>query len=142
MKSFYYLLSNEFMKIFKRPGVWAFLVTLFVLDILLAIFVRQVFGHSGKMTFWEYMNISSRALLFVQLISIVYAGDIVSGEYTKGTIKFLLIRPFKRSKILLSKFVTILLLTMMFAILQFFFSFIASLALFNLYPSLLLCFRL
>ncbi|MBM6616440.1 ABC transporter permease [Bacillus suaedaesalsae] len=126
MKSFYYLLSNEFMKIFKRPGVWAFLGTMLVINILLAIFVKQVFGISGKMTFWEYMNISSRLLIFVQLVSIVYAGDILSNEYTKGTIKFLLLRPFSRSKILLSKLLTIIFLTGLFATCQFLFSFISS----------------
>lgn len=114
------------MKIFKRPGVWAFLGAILVINVLLALFVRQVFGGTGKMTFWEYMNISSRVLILVQLISIVYAGDILSSEYTKGTIKFLLLRPFSRSKILLSKLLTVILLAGMFTVGQFIFAFLSS----------------
>ena len=39
--------------------------------------------------------------IFILIISIVISGSIVSTEFDKGTIKLLLVRPFKRNKILL-----------------------------------------
>ncbi|MFC0187055.1 ABC transporter permease [Fictibacillus aquaticus] len=52
----------------------------------------------------EFAPISSLLGLFV----IIVASDIVSNEFSKGTIKMLLIRPFSRWKILLSKFLATL----------------------------------
>ncbi len=47
--------------------------------------------------------------LFLPLLVVVLASDIVSGEYTQGTIKLLLTRPVPRWKILLSKYIALLL---------------------------------
>lgn len=47
--------------------------------------------------------------LFLPLLVVVLASDIVSGEYTQGTIKLLLTRPVPRWKILISKYIALLL---------------------------------
>ncbi len=47
--------------------------------------------------------------LFIPLMVMVVAADLVSGEHTAGTIKLLLTRPVERWKILLSKYITLLL---------------------------------
>ncbi|GAB7387501.1 ABC transporter permease subunit [Bacillaceae bacterium] len=47
--------------------------------------------------------------LFVPLLVMIVSTDIVSGERSEGTIKLLLTRPVRRWKILLSKYVTMLL---------------------------------
>ena len=47
--------------------------------------------------------------LFLPLLVVVVASDIVSSEYGQGTIKLLLARPVRRWKILLSKYVALLL---------------------------------
>ncbi len=44
------------------------------------------------------------------LIALV-AGDMVSSEYTSGTIRFLLIRPPSRARVILSKYLTMLFYT-------------------------------
>ena len=49
--------------------------------------------------------------LFIIVIVIMIAGTIVSEEFNKGTIKLLLIKPYNRNKILLSKFITVLIIT-------------------------------
>jgi len=49
--------------------------------------------------------------LFLPLLVVVVAADIVSSEYGQGTIKLLLSRPVRRWKILLSKYVALLLVT-------------------------------
>lgn len=49
--------------------------------------------------------------LFLPLLVIILAADIVSSEHSMGTIKLLLTRPVKRWKILLSKYIALLLCT-------------------------------
>lgn len=58
--------------------------------------------------------------LFIIITIMLVAGSIVSEEFNKGTIKLLLIKPFSRSKILLSKYLTsilVLLITIILTIL-------------------------
>ena len=43
---------------------------------------------------------------FIILTVVIIAGTIVSEEFNKGTIKLLLVRPYKRTKILIAKFLT------------------------------------
>ncbi|MGG2200453.1 MULTISPECIES: ABC transporter permease [Paenibacillus] len=49
--------------------------------------------------------------LFIPLMVMVIAADIVSGEHTNGTIKLLLTRPVPRWRVLLSKLITLILFT-------------------------------
>lgn len=49
--------------------------------------------------------------LFIIVIIVMIAGTIVSEEFNKGTIKLLLIKPYSRTKILLSKYLTVLIMT-------------------------------
>lgn len=44
--------------------------------------------------------------LFIVIVIVMIAGSIVSEEFNKGTIKLLLVKPYSRTKILLSKFIT------------------------------------
>lgn len=46
--------------------------------------------------------------LFIIVMIVMIAGTIVSEEFNKGTIKLLLVKPYSRNKILLAKFITIL----------------------------------
>ena len=48
--------------------------------------------------------------LFILVFIIMIAGGIVSDEFSKGTIKMLLVRPYHRCKILLSKFIVCLIM--------------------------------
>ncbi len=48
--------------------------------------------------------------LFIIVIVIMIAGTVVSEEFNKGTIKLLLVKPYSRNKILLSKFITVLIM--------------------------------
>ena len=49
--------------------------------------------------------------LFIIVIVVMIAGTIVSEEFNKGTIKLLLVKPYSRNKILFSKFITVLIIT-------------------------------
>lgn len=56
----------------------------------------------------QLFNVFSNYSLFVIILIIIIAGTIVSEEFNKGTIKLLLVRPYSRIKILLSKYITCL----------------------------------
>ncbi len=47
---------------------------------------------------------------FIIIVAVVISGTIVSEEFNKGTIKLLLVRPFKRVQILLAKFIASLII--------------------------------
>ena len=56
-------------------------------------------------------NFFSEYGLFIIVIIVMIAGTIVSEEFNKGTVKLLLIKPYSRAKILLAKYITILIMT-------------------------------
>ena len=62
--------------------------------------------------------LSSNILLYMVII-IVITGTIVSEEYSKGTIKNLLVKPYKRSTILLSKLFVILIMILIIYLILF-----------------------
>ena len=64
--------------------------------------------NGDKLTAFTFINryISGLGTLFLPLIIIALVGDIVAGECTPSTFKFLLIQPFSRKKVLISKYVT------------------------------------
>ena len=56
------------------------------------------------------VNFFSHYEIFIVIIIVMIAGTIVSEEFNKGTIKLLLVRPYKRATILTSKFITCLIM--------------------------------
>lgn len=57
---------------------------------------------------WEYVLENSMLSSFISLFTIVVAAGIISNEFKWGTIKLLLIRPISRTKILFSKYLSVL----------------------------------
>ncbi|MCM3442745.1 ABC transporter permease [Metabacillus halosaccharovorans] len=106
MNILYQLIRNENQKLYKRMRMWIFLGFIVVANILIGLFFHFLFKDT-EFSFWDYVQVSSYVLLVIQLISIIIAGDIVSSEFERGTIKFLLIRPVKRVNILVSKYITV-----------------------------------
>ena len=60
-------------------------------------------------------NFYSEYFMMILVIIVLVSGSIVSEEFSKGTIKLLLIKPYSRFKILLSKYITALIM-ILFAI--------------------------
>lgn len=52
--------------------------------------------------------------LFILIFVIMISGSIVSDEFSKGTIKLLLVRPYSRNKILFSKFIVCIMILLLF----------------------------
>ncbi|MCA1055316.1 ABC transporter permease [Rossellomorea aquimaris] len=84
-----------------------FLGIILFINSVASFFVYMLFDGT-QFFFWEFMRIRSNLHVFVQVFCLVIAGSIVSDEFSSGTIKLLLIRPVKRSTILLSKFITVI----------------------------------
>ena len=68
---------------------------------------------------------------FIGLLVIIIAGGIVSSEFSGGTIKFLLINPVKRWKILVSKYVTTITFGYILIIITYIISAVMSLTVFG-----------
>lgn len=62
--------------------------------------------QTGVFNFWTVFAGSTGLLSFIGVLMIIVAGSIVASEFSQGTIKFLLINPVKRWKILTAKYVT------------------------------------
>lgn len=73
---------------------------------------------------WNFVSDSSNLISFIGMLLIIIASGIVANEFQWGTIKLLLIRPISRSKILLSKYITVLLYGMIMLVLLFSFSYL------------------
>lgn len=69
-------------------------------------------------------NFYEENMFIIIVIAIIYSAVIVSEEFNKGTIKLLLVRPYSRVKILLSKFIALIImvmfLTLLMMLMQFF----------------------
>jgi ABC-2 type transport system permease protein len=65
-------------------------------------------SEPGAPTFMR-MFIENAGTMFIPLLVMVIASDLVSSEHSLGSIKLLLTRPVKRWKILLSKYITLIL---------------------------------
>jgi ABC-2 type transport system permease protein len=71
---------------------------------------------------WSFVTDASQLIQFAGLFTIIIAAGIVASEFNWGTIKLLLIRPINRSKILISKYITVLLFALLMVGLLFAFS--------------------
>ncbi len=60
------------------------------------------------MDFWQVYLKTPFIVTLIGVIMVVVAGSTVAGEFSQGTIKFLLIGPAKRGKILMAKYFTVM----------------------------------
>lgn len=65
----------------------------------------DIYIYTGEL--FNNMKNGVGLLIIVLIIIIIAAGNIISKEFSQGTIKFLLINPVKRSKIFWSKYITV-----------------------------------
>ncbi|WP_050181282.1 ABC transporter permease [Domibacillus robiginosus] len=81
---------------------------------------------------WSFVESANDILQFAGLFIIVIAGGIVASEFSWGTVKLLLIRPISRSKVLLSKYATVVLFGLFLTMLAFLFSVVIGALLFGI----------
>jgi ABC-2 type transport system permease protein len=69
---------------------------------------RGLAPETGK-NVWSFMGETQAVIGIIGVFTIIIAAGMVSSEFSWGTVKLLLIRPISRSKILFSKYLTVLL---------------------------------
>ncbi|CAM4369004.1 DUF2705 family protein [Paenibacillus phoenicis] len=111
MNNFLALVQNENMKIYRRVRTWIMFGLLVLLTILFGV-LFSLDGGSQRLSAWDALDQLSFLYYLVSIYAAVIAADIVAGEFTWGTIKLLLIRPWTRTKVLLSKLLAVLLFTL------------------------------
>jgi ABC-2 type transport system permease protein len=78
------------------------------------------YGYDNSETdVWKMIDVCITMIPFMSVFIIIVAGGLVSVEFSRGTIKFLLITPVKRWKILVSKYAVMLLTGMAFLAVSF-----------------------
>jgi ABC-2 type transport system permease protein len=77
-------------------------------------------------TLWGNMLKAADLVVVVTVFTVVIAADSVAGEFSSGTIKLLLIRPVSRSKILLSKYVSTVVFSVLLLLVLFISAFVVS----------------
>ncbi len=82
-------------------------------------------------TVWTFINDSTVLISFAGLFVLIIAAGIVANEFSWGTIKVLLVKPYKRWKILLSKYIAVNLFLLLMLAILFVFSGIAGALLFG-----------
>ncbi|MGD6833651.1 ABC transporter permease [Sutcliffiella halmapala] len=75
---------------------------------------------------WTYINDNLGLTSIITLFVVIIAGGTIASEFTWGTIKLLMIRPIKRSRILIAKYLSVLVFMVIFFFIFFVTSFIAG----------------
>ncbi|OLS41583.1 ABC transporter permease [Bacillus sp. MRMR6] len=84
-----------------------------------------------KYNVWTFVKESSELILLAGVFTIIISSGIVASEFNWGTIKLLLIRPINRTKILLSKYIMVLLFAIFMLVVLFGFSALVGAILFG-----------
>ncbi len=180
-----YLIQNEWMKLFKRPGTYVMIAILLVAASIVAAVLK--YENSGSLSadnknweqvlkqenealknqldtsrtkaekelykkkislnnyrikhhippetsyhVWDFVNDASQLIELAGLFTIIISAGIVASEFNWGTVKLLLIRPISRTKILLSKYIAVILWALLLLSILFLFSMAAGAILFGL----------
>ncbi|WP_276353960.1 ABC transporter permease [Cohnella caldifontis] len=132
MANFWGLILNENMKIYRRLRTW--IMFAFVVIVPLAVSPMLYYADRGVGVFdsWSVTVVEGEILfLLINIFAVVIAADSVAGEFSRGTIKLLLIRPWSRSSILLSKYAALFLFALALMIAAFAVSMAINLPLFG-----------
>jgi ABC-2 type transport system permease protein len=107
------LLLSELSLLFRRRRTWALLAALAAIPVLLAVAVRLsgegggpsfVGAIGGNGLFTGFAAITVAVPLFLPLTIGVVAGDAIAGEASLGTLRYLLVTPVGRLRLLAVKF--------------------------------------
>lgn len=111
--------NQQFSQILKQPNLNKEDRTYYQQQIAVNNYHVQHNIRSTKGTMWDGVNGSAKRMVIITIFTIIIVGDIVAGEFSSGTIKQLLIRPANRAKILVSKYVSVLMFGMLLLLILF-----------------------
>ncbi|MDO7907194.1 DUF2705 family protein [Paenibacillus sp. JX-17] len=112
MANFMKLVHNENIKIYSRVRTWVMLGILVLLSALFPVLIS--YSTSEDTSMWQGVVLTATIVFMLNSIfAVIIAADSVAGEFSWGTIKLLLIRPWSRSKILISKYIAVILFSLL-----------------------------
>ncbi|WP_144547781.1 ABC transporter permease [Bacillus sp. X1(2014)] len=94
--------------------------------------IKHHIPFNEKYNVWTFVKDASQLIILPGLFTIIISAGIVASEFNWGTIKLLLIRPINRSKILISKYLTVLLFALLMLGILFVFSALLGALLFGM----------
>ncbi|KGL40080.1 hypothetical protein BMT55_05045 [Listeria newyorkensis] len=100
------LIANETKKVSLRFSTWLYPLIILVIILALSASFKSFVPDIDNVQLM--LSVNSISMFMVALFSIVVASAVVSSEFSYGTIKLLLIRPYQRWQILLSKYIVVL----------------------------------
>ncbi|MFM9276429.1 ABC transporter permease [Paenibacillus jiagnxiensis] len=110
MADFFKLVHNENLKIYMRVRTWVMLGILAFVTAVVPVLIYMASDSAGA---WDGLLLTASVAFFLNIIfTVIVAADSVAGEYSAGTIKLLLIRPWSRGKLLLSKYLSVVLFSL------------------------------
>ncbi|GIN92114.1 ABC transporter permease [Siminovitchia terrae] len=93
--------------------------------------IKNDLPPASESTVWTFINDSTGLISFAGLFVLIIAAGIVANEFSWGTIKVLLVKPYKRWKILLSKYIAVNLFLLLMLTVLFVFSGLVGAVLFG-----------
>lgn len=122
---FWRLVHNENLKIVLKKSTWILTILMIIGSPIVPIFLKLIdIPFSAPDVIYQSFNL----YFIVIMLSLIIASESVSSEFSRGTIKLLLIRPWDRWKILLSKYISVILFslaaTIVFVVLNIIFAYI------------------
>lgn len=110
LSNFLKLVHNENIKIYVRVRTWVMLGILLLIALTVPLLVSL---SSDQISVWDGAMLTMLVCFFLLTIfTVIVSADIVAGEFSWGTIKLLLIRPWSRTKILISKYIAVILFSL------------------------------
>lgn len=120
------------MKIYRRVRTWIMLGFVVLVPVAMSLLFYVAMGDQEVGNNWSIMEIETQVIMvLITIFTVVKASETVAGEFTWGTIKLLLIRPWSRSSILLSKYIATLLFALFFTVVGFLATFLSTVAFFG-----------
>ncbi len=120
------MIAVELSKLLRRPRTWVSIFLLVLLPTVVAVFlsVSEVAPRPGTGPAFLSAVLTNGALypaaalaivlpLFLPVAVAVIAGDAVAGEAQSGTLRYLLIRPVGRTRLLVAKLISVVAYTML-----------------------------
>lgn len=131
----YNLIKNEVYKLFKTKKLYVFMLVIFVYNFLPAL--EKVMGTineaeiliNGQTTAFYMLNFMIANIL--PIFMIVSLADMITGEYTGGTLKLPLLQPVSRSKLLTAKMAALTIVLMCLLLFSLTLSYIMGTAIFG-----------
>ena len=115
------MIAVELVKVFRRPRTWVTIALLCLLPTIVALFLAltDVAPRPGEGPAFLSAVLANGALfpaaalgivlpLFLPVAVAVVAGDAVAGEAAGGTLRYLLVRPVGRTRLLVAKLVSVM----------------------------------